>query len=162
MEQNQLKRRAIVLTRKASFRLLAIIICFAAVLWLAAACAEPQDEAMPTPEPWTNPCADERTVVKHAGDEKLIEEYVAKVMYKHYFSLFVPYPHFQTVFVVDMTDRNANGEAIYGIEVGVIKHTDPSTLPHERRIPDCLEGVPVRIVKEGKIVLGKVILTEGR
>ena len=53
MEQNQLKRRAIVLTRKASFRLLAIIICFAAVLWMAAACAESNKEGQPR---WAKQC----------------------------------------------------------------------------------------------------------
>ena len=26
--------------------------------------------------------------------------------------------------------------------------TDPDTLPEERRIPDCLDGVPVRIIIE--------------
>ncbi len=146
------------LTRKASFRLWAVIICFAAVLGMA--CAEPEPEAMPTPEPWANPCAEERTVVKNAWDKKPVEEYVAEVMHKHYFSLFAPYPHFQTVFVVDMTERNANGEAIYGLEVGVTELTDPSILPQERRIPDCLEGVPVKIVKKKKAVLA--VLTEGR
>ena len=144
------------ITRKASFRLPAVIICFAGVLGMVS-CVGPQPEAPSTPEPWTNPCTDERTVVKHAGDEKPIEEYTIEVMDKYSASLFTPYPHFQTVFAGVPLGRNANGEEIVGIEVGVTEITNPSTLPEERRIPDCLEGVPVKIVKQKRAVL-----TEGR
>ena len=36
-------------------------------------------------------------------------------------------------------------DRIFGIEVFVTEKVDPSTLPWEDRIPDCLEDVPVRI-----------------
>lgn len=35
-----------------------------------------------------------------------------------------------------------------GISISVTRKVDQSTLPPEDRIPDCLEGIPVQVVKE--------------
>ena len=40
----------------------------------------------------------------------------------------------------------SNSDPIYGIEIHVTEKVDPSTLPPEDRISDCLEDVPVRIM----------------
>ena len=39
-----------------------------------------------------------------------------------------------------------------GITVRVTELTDPATLPEEQRIPDCLDGVPVRIIQSERSV----------
>ena len=46
---------------------------------------------------------------------------------------------------------SSNSDPIFGIEVTVAERVDPSTLPLEDRIPDCLDDVPVRIKVEPSV-----------
>ena len=136
-------------TRKASFRLPAIIICFAAVLM--AACAEP--------EPWKNPCVEEgASMTEITMTERATDEQIWKVIEK-YRDLFERQPHFYHVNpgVLDdengdliettegLVDENGHPLHVLGIRVKVEEITDQSTLPEEDRIPECLDGIPVQI-----------------
>ena len=51
--------------------------------------------------------------------------------------------------------RNGHGGPTneMGINVMVTKMVNQNTLPPEDRIPDCLEGVPVRISQRGRMIL---------
>jgi hypothetical protein len=78
---------------------------------------------------------------------------------KKYLRLFTEYPHFTVVGSGILTDddgniiKDANGEDAYGITLGVSEITDPETLPFEMRIPECLDGVPVKIVRRNPRLL---------
>ena len=161
-------------TRKASFRLPAIIICFASVLWMAA-CAVVQPEATPTP--WANPCTTATTesitssdpmtreyilqtkkgtaMTENRQSERPSDEHLERVFLKHLNS-FIAYPHFSGAGVGILPVRDENGEEIIGIEIRVSELTDPSTLPSEQRIPDCIEGIPVLIRQDDSqyVILG--------
>ena len=168
-------------TRKASLRLSAVIICFAAVLVIAA-CAEPQPEATPTP--WVDPCTTATTesitssdpptreyilqtkkgnaMTEHATPDRTSTEYMQQVVDKYLDPLIRNYPHYTGVgggLFTDLDEKgnsildedglplfelDENGEPVQGITVMVSEIIDPNTLPPERRIPDCLDGVPVR------------------
>ena len=136
-------------TRKASFRLLAIIICFATVL--VTACAEP--------EPWKNPCIEEgASMTEITMTERTSVEHRWEVIEK-YRDLFERQPHFYHVNPGLLKDENGdlietteglvdeNGHPLYvgGIRVKVEQLTDQSTLPEEDRIPECVDGIPVMI-----------------
>ena len=41
----------------------------------------------------------------------------------------------------------------YGITVYLSESVDHSTVPEDKRIPECLDGVPVRFLVHGKIEL---------
>ena len=60
------------------------------------------------------------------------------------------YPSFRgtTLFFTLLGKDSSNSDPIFGIEVTVAERVDPSTLPLEDRIPDCLDDVPVRIKVE--------------
>ena len=146
-------------TRKASFRFWVIIICLAAVLLLAA-CVEPETEATPTP--WVNPCIEEGittmtedTDTQDVTTERPSREYMREVYLRHR-ALLLDYPHVWWVqrgdwmrAVVEKYNREGWGFTLY-----VSEYTDPQSLPEEQRIPECLDGVPVRIIKVAAPVPG--------
>ncbi len=78
------------------------------------------------------------------------EEHVDEVARK-YRDLLYRQPNVHTVITGIIVDGNKADvrdiEWVEGIEVWVYKKVDQSTLPEEDRIPDCLDGVPVRIVE---------------
>lgn len=53
-----------------------------------------------------------------------------------------------------LADENGGYAEVRGIIVWVTRKVDQSEIPAEDRIPDCLEGVPVQIVKEEIRFLG--------
>ena len=130
-------------TRKASFRLPVIIACFAFALWLAAACGDQELESTQTP--WIDPCIEEKSIMEDQTTERPSYEYMNQVRDK-YIDLFEGYPHWRTISAGNHYDADGNPTGGYGITLGVAEMTDPSTLPEDRRIPDCLDGVSVRII----------------
>ena len=158
-------------TWKASFRLPAIIICFASVLGLVAACAEVEFE--PTSTPWTNFCELYEIVsdpdYQHPiaqlkkGKEKPpfkdsdIPDGVLRQVLDRNLLRFETYPNFQGVGIglIDARDGHGviyddlfNKDFIFGIELSIYPLTDPTTLPPALRIPDCIEGFPVVIIED--------------
>ena len=156
-------------TRKSSFRLLAIIICFAAVLGLATACAEPDLNPGYGPS-WRTafrPCYiqngmtsakiidelnDEGQLMttEDVIDQRPTREQMDAVIEKH-LDLLLGYPLAHGLHAGDfmITPHRQNRTIGYGISVVVTEFTDPSTLSKNRRIPNCLDGVPVRIILGG-------------
>lgn len=151
-------------TRKASLRLLTII-CFAGMTLLASGCGNPDSDLG-----WRGsfrPCditqdmkfqsqtGQDITEIRSMTTEKITakrpsDEFMRSVANKH-IDLLLGYPH---AFGIDIGDymhstRPSNRTLGYGISVRVTELTDPSTLPKEKRIPNCLDGVPVRIIQQG-------------
>ena len=174
MEQNRWKGGAIVHTRKGSFRLL-VILCLTLAGLLAAACGDPE----PSPEPdsswqvsWRSsfrPCFSKlgESVVdlgmEHwytSTDDLLTQrpspEQITSVAEK-YSDLLWGYPYVTGVALGDYMDTTfaVNRTLGFGITVRVSKYVDNRTLPEERRLPVCLDGVPVRIIKQGPIKIVK-------
>ena len=144
-------------TKRSSFRLLAVIICFVAAVWMAAAC---QDAAS-----YEEPCGPGPILPEEEGDlttpsgtptpEKIIE------VRDKYQPLFRRQPNFALVSEGLFFHRNLDpvidrkGNRVSGIIVTVDGDpVDQETLPQEDRIPDCLEGVPVQIVGSNLVLLG--------
>ena len=129
-------------TRKASLRLSAVIIYFAAVLVIAA-CAEPQPETTPTP--WVDPCTTATTesitssdpptreyilqtkkgnaMTEHATPDRTSTEYMQQVVDKYMHPLIRNYPHFTGVGAGLFTHLNESGERVRGITVMVSEIT---------------------------------------
>ena len=154
-------------TRKASFRLLTII-CFAGMTLLASGCGKPDTNY--TDLGWRGsfrPCditqdmvsqtqlSDDFMEILDMTTEKIIanrksEEYMRAVAEQN-FDLLYGYPHAIGLDIGDFMHANRpNNRTIgYGISVLVTELTDPSTLPKEKRIPNCISGVPIRIIQQG-------------
>ncbi|MCY4527960.1 MAG: hypothetical protein OXD46_02865 [Chloroflexi bacterium] len=85
-------------------------------------------------------------------EERQEIEHMKDVMYK-YMDLFTRQPTYHSVgvgpFFLSPPPDVYSDE--HGIEVWVEKKVDQSTLPEEDRIPDCLEGVPVRILEKPRL-----------
>ena len=102
---------------------------------------------------WKDECKKERIAImgEEMGAERPTYEYIRDVRNK-YRLLFRGFPHYSGTSVGDYKkpdDRfQLDPRGGYGITLRVYKLTDQSTLPEEMRVPDCLEGVPVRIIKE--------------
>ncbi len=131
-------------TNKPQLRLLAVIICFAAILWLAAACG---NGAFKDPSTLceTNSSAEGETMT---ATPEITEERILEVRDK-YRSLFRRQPNYQGNGPSDLRDENGERTETRGIIIYVIKKVDQGALPAEDRIPDCLEDVPVQIIEEG-------------
>lgn len=80
--------------------------------------------------------------------ERPSDEYMRQVVDK-YADLLWNYPHHTSHSFADHRDDDGNLTGGYGITIAISEWTDPTTLPEERRVPDCLDGVPVRFVIEG-------------
>ena len=102
---------------------------------------------------WKDECKKERIAImgEEMGAERPTDEYMRDVRNK-YRPLFRGFPHYSGTSVGDYKkpdDRfQLDPRGGYGITLWVYELTDQSTLPEEMRVPDCLEGVPVRIIKE--------------
>ena len=138
-------------TKRSSFRLLPVIICFAAVLGLSAACG---DGAFKDPSTLceTNSSAEEGTVTTAPENPDDRRARIHEVRLK-YDPLFWRQPNVVSVGEGLLEDENRDATKTTGIVVGVSERTDQSTLPAEDRIPSCLEGVPVQIIIEGPVRL---------
>ena len=138
-------------TKRSSFRLLTVIICFVAAVWMAAACG---DGAFKDPSTLceTNSSAEEGTVTTtpENPDDRRARVHEARLKYD---PLFWRQPNVVSVGEGLLEDENRDATKTTGIVVGVSEKTDQSTLPAEDRIPDCLEGVPVQIIIEGPVKL---------
>ena len=145
------KGRVIVPPKRSSFRLLAVIICCAAALWLSAACG---DGAFKDPSTLceTNSSAEEGTVTTTPENPDDRRARIHEVRLK-YDPLFWRQPNVVSVGEGLLEDENRDATKTTGIVVGVSERTDQSTLPAEDRIPDCLEGVPVQIIIDGPVKL---------
>lgn len=88
-------------------------------------------------------------MTEHATPDRTSTEYMQQVVDKYMHPLIRNYPHFTGVGAGLFTHLNESGERVRGITVMVSEIIDPNTLPPERRIPDCLDGVPVRIILGG-------------
>ena len=135
-------------TNKPQLRLLAVIICFAAILWLAAACG---NGAFKDPSTLceTNSSAEGETMT---ATPEITEERILEVRDK-YRSLFRRQPNYQGNGPSDLRDENGERTETRGIIIYVTKKVDQGALPAEDRIPDCLEDVPVQIVEEARNIL---------
>ena len=156
--------------QKTPFKLLPILLCGVAVLWLAAACGEDRATAtkpLPTPtlsdasggEKVCGPGPADSTVPENmAGmtQEEIQEHYSqvrrAKKMVNNQYdtdSLFRRQPNYFEVTENFLKDEHGEWTATWGITVWVTEKVDQGTIPPEDRIPEVLEGIPVRI-SEGK------------
>ena len=69
---------------------------------------------------------------------------------RKYEDMFSRHPYISWVSVMDYIDENGEWATTNNsIVVQVSKKVDQSTLPPEKRIPDCLEGIPVQIIEIG-------------
>ena len=145
-------------TKRSSSRLLAVIICFVAAVWLAAACG---DGAFKDPSTLceTNSSAEEGTVTTTPENPDDRRARVHEVRLK-YDPLFWRQPNIVSVGEGLLRDENGELTETAGIVVGVSEKTDQRTLPAEDRIPDCLEGVPVQIIIEGPVRLLSELLED--
>ena len=140
-------------TRRSSFRFQAIIICFVAAVWMAAAC-----------QGYEEPCGPGPILSEKEGDTTTpsgtrTPEKVHEVRLK-YQPLFRRQPNYAQVSEGLFFHRNwdpvidRDGNRVSGIIVTVDGDpVDQETLPQEDRIPDCLEGVPVQIVGSSLVLL---------
>ena len=110
-------------TRKASFRLLSIMACFAAVLGLATACARPLED----------PCIEERVALGHPA-ARPSDKYIQDVLSRHIYE-FLDLPGY-----VNMTRQQGGRSGEYGILVVVENVYALDIGP----LPKCIEGVPIR------------------
>ncbi len=131
-----------------------ILIGTALILMLAAiqiSCA--------SPETWQDPCTEERRQImaNEAAAERPSDDYMRAVRNK-YRPLLRAFPHYQGLSYGDYR-ADETGELVggYGITLKVLEQTDQSTLPESQRVPECLDGVPVRIIKVGP----RKLLAEG-
>ena len=138
-------------TRRSLLRLLPVIICFVAAVWMVAACG---DAAFKDPSTLceTNSSAEEGTVTTTPENPDDRRARIHEVRLK-YDPLFWRQPNVVSVSEGLLEDENRDATKTTGIVVGVSEKTDQSTLPAEDRIPDCLEGVPVQIIIEGPVKL---------
>ena len=145
-------------TMRSPLRLLLVIICFAAVLGLAAVCG---DGAFKDPSTLcdTNSSAEEGTVTTTPENPDDRRARVHEVRLK-YDPLFWRQPNIVSVGEGLLRDENGELTETAGIVVGVSEKTDQRTLPAEDRIPDCLEGVPVQIIIEGPVRLLSELLED--
>ncbi len=80
------------------------------------------------------------------------------VLYRHE-SLFWRQPNVYDVSTGFLRDGKGGWTDTWGITVWVTEKVDQSALPPEDRIPDCLEGIPVKVTEEpdtGGIIPGWV------
>ena len=132
--------------RKPSFRLLSVLIGVAAVFWLTAACGG---------DPATKSSRDCQTYEEKpmtAEERTARKQYVAQMEAKaieirpKYDDLFWRQPNVLSVGIGLLTCLPpVNGRPPVGFDIVVSEKVDQSTLPEEDRIPDVIEGVPVRI-----------------
>ena len=102
-----------------------------------------------SPETWKDPCTEERSqfMTKEAAAERPSKEYMRAVVDK-YRPLLKGFPHAHGISTGNYYDFDAHEPLDgYGITLMVSEFTDQSTLPESQRIPECLDGVPVRIIK---------------
>ena len=85
-------------------------------------------------------------------EKALVAQWVVDVprqnaVVEKYSDLIQGYPYHRSTVAYFL--QNSAGERIetYGIQVIVGKVVDPNVLPEHRRLPECLEGVPVQIVE---------------
>ena len=136
-------------TKRSSFRLLAVIICFVAAVWMAAAC---QGAAS-----YEEPCGPGPILPEEEGDLTIpsgipTPERIIEVRDK-YQPLFRRQPNYTGSGVDFSIDKYGNKVEIIIVQVNE-DPVDQNTLPPEDRIPDCLEGFPVQIVKSHIVLLG--------
>ena len=131
------------LATKPQTRLIVLIICFTAVLLLAA-CTD-GDFKDPSTLCETKSAAEEETMnaTPEITDERILE------VRDKYRALFKRQPNYNGNGPGHLEDENGERTETRGITIYVSKKVDQNTVPVEDRIPDCLEGVPVQIIEEG-------------
>ena len=131
-------------TGKSSLRLLVVLTCFVAVLWIATACGDGEFKDPSTLcKPDSSTEEENLTIVPENTDEHILD---VRTRYK---DLIRRQPnHRGNGGPVYLEDENGEDTEIRGIIVWVTKKVDQSEIPAEDRIPDCLEGVPVQIIEE--------------
>ena len=157
--------------RKIRFGILSILACAVAVLWLAAACGEGNEVETDLASGEWEVCgtgSTDLTVLASTMSmtEGEIQEHMAKemrvgsVLY-NYDSLFWRQPNVYEVSTGFLKDEKGAWTDTWGITIWVTEKVDQGTLPQEDRIPELLEGVPVRISdKEPLKAAAKGICTE--
>ena len=132
-------------------RFIQVLVCFTALLWLSAACADsPREEEYATSEHLVR---DESCDWDMFTDDPEIS-YTARSGYSEYHfgrvwdryrNLFWRQPNVVGVLDGYVTDENGEWTDTWGIIIRVSEKVDQDTLPPEDRIPQCLRGVPIQI-----------------
>ena len=153
--------------RKTLFKLLSILLCGVAVLWLAASCGEERaTAAIPLPTPALADAGGEERVCGPGPADSTVPENMARMteeeVQEHYsrirrareivsnqiyddYSLFLRQPNYNFTTTGFLKDEHGEWTDQWGITIWVTEKVDQGTLPPEDRIPDTLDGVPVRI-----------------
>ena len=158
-------------TGKAPLRLLPALVCLTAVLWLPANCWRDLYEHISSAKEAAQIAADQTVDGGHTcktESPELVsrmntseEEYQnhkantrqAAAVLHDYESLFWRQPNVHEVGKGFLRDGKGGWTDTWGITVWVTEEVDQSALPPEDRIPDMLEGVPVRITDEEPLPL---------
>ena len=153
-------------TGKAPLRLLPALVCLTAVLWLPANCWRDLYEHISSAKEAAQIAADQTVdgghtcktespelVSRMSTSEEEYQKHMAKTAQAaavpyDYDSLFWRQPNVHDVSKSFLRDGKGGWTNTWGITVWVTEKVDQSTLPPEDRIPDHLEGVPVKITDE--------------
>ena len=156
-------------TGKAPLRLLLALVCLAAVLWLPANCWRDLYEHISSAKEAAQTAADQTIdedgtcktgssglVSRMNTSEEEIRKHMANssqtsgVLYRHE-SLFWRQPNVYDVSTGFLRDGKGGWTDTWGITVWVTEKVDQSALPPEDRIPDHLEGIPVKITDDAPL-----------
>ena len=99
---------------------------------------------------------EEMETTPESGDEFRARRHEVRLKYN---SLFWRQPNVFGVSEGFLADGRGGWTEEVGINVKVTKKVDQSTLPPGDRIPDCLEGIPVRITEYGEDERPKITVT---
>ncbi len=125
---------------------LAFLVC-AAVVWLAAACGGAPEPCRGAPNQQISVLEEGKMTKPHATPT---DERIHEVRLK-YDPLFWRQPNVHAVGEGYFKDGEGGWTETVGIVIEVSRKVDQSTLPPEDRIPECLEGVPVQVVKSPRL-----------
>ena len=155
--------------RKSPFRLLAVIICFAAVLWLAAACGEGANSSTKEETEFMEmSCKHEieqkieemRLMPTPIGLEYDSEEYrknwkrnsakmaVVMPVFEKHREKFWRQPNIWGSGPASLLDENGEETEEFGITIYVTKKVPQDQLPPEDRIPDRIGCVRIQIIEK--------------
>ena len=149
--------------QKTPFKLISILLCGVAVLWLAAACGEERATATkPLPTPTLSDASGDGNgcgagtvdLSVLASTETMTEEEIyeqdgkisrASFVQSQYESVFWRQPNIYEISESFLKDETGEWTDQWGITLWVTEKVDQGTLPPAYRIPEVLEGVPIRI-----------------
>ncbi|MCY3542782.1 MAG: hypothetical protein OXH22_01870 [Chloroflexi bacterium] len=131
---------------KVPLTLIVAVICSIAVALLAA-CSGGNEFKDPSTLCETNTSEKEETMTTEITDERIRE------VRDKYRELFRRQPNYRGNSITYLRDENGEWTEVRGIIVRVNEKVDQSALPVEDRIPDCLEGVPIQIIRSSPALL---------